>query len=364
MSIKVSIDDTDLPYIRRAAYLASVAVGVASPNPQVGAVLVLGRRIISEGLFRADGGPHAEIDALSRLPQHYRSRLAEATMYVSLEPCSIFGRTPPCADRLLAEGIGAVVVGALDFTPGVCGEGLRKLRVGGAVVGFGIGQAVCFALARPRNVFATQRRPYIILKQAVSYDGYVGRTGGSIRITGDIANLLNHRWRAENDAILIGSRTFSTDKPTLSTRHVAGPSPEVVVFDPGGRLSYEQVGAHFAGTRLGNRKVYLASAKPASLNIEDKFTIRLPIGLHAPVADLLRELYERRIGRLLVEGGPATLRVFAEAGLWDELREWQSPSVLAAGSGRPVRAYRPAGLLQEEHRVGVDTLSVYSRSPR
>ncbi len=349
--------------MRRAAYLATTAVGTTSPNPKVGAVIAHGGRVLSEGLFRVDGGPHAEVDALSRLPVESRALLPEATVYVTLEPCSIFGRTPPCADRLLAEGVGKVVVGALDATPGVCGEGLRTLRAGGVVVAFGLGQDICFELARPRNVFAAQGRPYVILKQAVSADGFVGREGRPVPITSDMANLISHGWRAESDAILIGSRTFATDAPSLTTRLVAGKSPDVVVLDTGGRLSPKLVAAHFTGGDTPPRRLFYASAKPVAAADATADVETIPLTGNA-IENLLSSLCSRRVGRLLVEGGPATLRVFAEAGLWDEYREWTSPQRLAPGQGRAVPAFRPAGLLQSERGVGCDTLRIYTRGPR
>ncbi len=356
-------DDFDLACMQRAAYLATTAVGTVSPNPPVGAVIRLGDRIISEGLFRIDGGPHAEIDALTRLPDHLLASLPEATMYVTLEPCSIFGRTPPCTTRLLAERVGRVIVGALDFTPGVCGEGLRLLRVGGTELRFGLAQGLCFALAQPRNTFAADRRPYVTLKQAVSSDGYVGRRGNPVMITQTMANVLSHRWRAESDAILIGSRTFITDVPSLTTRHVSGASPDVVVLDVGGRLSPKLVARHFArgGT---DRRIFYASAKPVAIADSAVEVTSIALPGDDRINALLVALHGQRVGRLLVEGGPATLRLLAKEKCWDEYREWSSETSLSLGEGAAVPAFRPAGFLQQTHRVGLDTLRIYSRVQR
>ncbi len=354
----------DRDCIRRAVYLATTCIGETSPNPQVGAVLALGGQIVSEGLYRRDGGPHAEVDALARLSPVQRSRLPDSTMYVSLEPCSIYGRTPPCAERLLREGVGRVVVAALDFTPGVCGNGLRNLRMGGAVVEFGLGQATAFEVARPRNVFASLGRPYVVLKQAISADGYVGRSTSAVAITSVMANVISHRWRAEHDAILVGSRTFTIDGPSLTTRLVAGKDPDVVIYDPSGRLSPKRVAAHFARDPPLNRRIFLASAKPAHPADEDADVKQILLDTGDALPSLLRALAAHRVGRLLVEGGPSTTRVFAEAGLWDEYREWSSPGRLSNGAGMPVPAYRPQGELLESYQVGVDYLRVFSKSAR
>lgn len=355
--IVTSTNPADDTYAARAAYLATRADAATSPNPRVGCVIAARGSILAEGLFRRDGGPHAEVDALTRLADRAdRADVprAEMTAYVSLEPCSIFGRTPPCADRLVAEGIGRVVASALDRTPGVCGEGLARLRRGGVAVAFGPGQELAYALAAPRNTFVSRRRPYTILKQAVSADGFVGRRGTRIAITGPTANVLSHQWRAEADAILIGVGTLLADGPSLTTRHVRGRDPAVVVFDPDSRLASERVAAAFGPSGGAEaRAVYHArgaSAEPAA-------GVRaLPLDAAAPVASLGRRLYEARIGRLLVEGGPATLSAFAAAGAWDEYRRWSSPNVLADGGGAPVTAAALPGRRVLDTRVGPDRL--------
>ena len=321
---------TDRAMMRRAIYLATRAsTSATSPNPRVGCVVTDGSTILSEGLFRADGGPHAEIDALSRLPPATTMPRRGLTAYVSLEPCSIHGRTPPCADRLASEGFGRVVVAALDQTPGVCSQGLAILRRGGCNVSFGEEQDLAYALATPRNVFASERRPYTILKQAVSADGFVGRRGQRVAITGSMANLISHQWRSEVDAILVGVGTVLADAPSLRTRYVAGRNPHVVVLDPKGGLSPKQVATYFPPSP--DREVCHLTGAAASILRVQTF------------------LYERRVGKLLVEGGPATLRVFAKAGAWDEYREWRSPSDLRPGPGEPI----PAAVL--EGRVVVNT---------
>ena len=354
---------------RRASYLATRADVATSPNPRVGCVIADAHRIVAEGLFRRDGGPHAEIDALSRLPPPDDLPRAGLTAFVSLEPCSITGRTPPCADRLVREGIGRVVASALDQTPGVCGEGLARLRRGGVAVGFGLAQDLGYALARPRNVFATQQRPYTILKQAVTADGYVGRRGSRVAITGAIANHLTHQWRAEADAILVGVGTFLADAPSLTTRHVAGRDPAVVLYDPRGRLTPKQISAHFASPanrRGAPRRIYHAvvGADPVDDALTDAGFASLALERDTPVTSLGRGLHAHRIGRLLVEGGPVTLAAFAAAGAWDEYRRWRSPSALPEGPGEPVTAASFAALATSAGHVGADELTCYVPADR
>lgn len=348
--------DSDLKFMQRAAYLASTSGVETSPNPKVGAVIVRDGVIVAEGLHRRDGGPHAEVEALSRAPEGAHD-MRGATVYSSLEPCSITGRTPPCADRLVAERFGRAVVGAIDFTPNVCGEGLRRLRLGGLTVDFGIGQPVCYALARPRNVFATEGRPYVTLKQAVSADGYVGRDGLRVGISGPMANVLTHQWRSEHDAILVGSRTFSVDRPALTTRAVCGPSPAVVIYDPSGRLSPEQVAEHFSVAPP--RTVYYASYGSSDRVLA---AVRhVPLRRGEEIRSLLEQLHGDRIGRLLVEGGPATLSKFVSSGHWDEYREWRSVRKLSPGQGPAVAALSAPGVWRESIAVDADILHTHDR---
>ena len=353
---------SDEAFAARAAYLATRADVATSPNPRVGCVIVAADRIVAEGLFRRDGGPHAEIDALAKLPPASTLPRPELTAYVSLEPCSVTGRTPPCADRLVREGIGRVVVSALDQTTGVCGEGLARLRRGGAAVTFGPGQRLAYAIARPRNVFVAHHRPFVVLKQAVSADGAVGRRGSRVSITASMANVISHQWRADADAILVGVGTFLADAPTLSTRLVSGRSPDVVVYDPEGRLSPKRVAAHFGSAEMSaiDRRVYHATPEEAVSGYAEASITTLSLAAAAPLPSLLTALHERRLGRLLVEGGPSTLQDFASSRMWDEYRQWTSPRPLAQGAGAPIPACRIRGELLTSTRVGRDVLTTYS----
>ena len=361
--------------MRRAQQLALGASRATSPNPKVGCVIVYQHRIIGEGLYWRDGSRHAEINALDAVEPQDRHLLPAATAYVSLEPCSIFGRTPPCADRLVREGLSRVVVSTIDHTPGVCGNGLAVLRRGGAEVEFGMRQEVSLEITRPRQVFAQAQRPFIMLKQASSSDGYVGRLGSRVAITARMANIISHQWRSEVDAILIGVNTLHNDAPQLSTRLVHGPSPDVIVYDPRGQLLPEQlVGLRGEVQGIDRRRhVYLATTAPAAGEEEPPASLAAPdidvdtrvlrLSAKQPLTDLLHQLHQLRIGKLLVEGGPKTLRHFVDAGLWDEFRAWQSTVPLVQQIGKPVAALLPPGQEVARYYLGQDRLTIHRPLP-
>ena len=309
----------------------------------VGCVIVAAGRIIGEGAHRADGQAHAEVEALRRVAASDVALLRGATAYVSLEPCSIAGRTGACTERLVAAGVARVVVSVVDQTPGVCGRGLERLRVGGIDVELGPGQDPGAEITRPRNVYATLNRPFVILKQAVSADGYVGRRGAEVAITGAFAKTLTHQWRSEADAVLVGAGTVLADAPALTVRHTAGRSPAVVVLDLRSGLRATDF-ASFRSAEVdlqASRKVFWARPTPAVPDDQTEAPTAdadrpgpvdlkiLALDADRAMASLLQQLHALRIGRVLVEGGPATLRRFVAAGCWDEYRELRSDHDLA-----------------------------------
>lgn len=342
----------------RAVSLALTAGSEVSPNPAVGAVLVAGGRIIGEGVTAADGGPHAEVRAVRAVAVADRELLAGATAYVTLEPCSVHGRTPPCCDMLVRERLGRVVVGCVDFTPGVCGRGLERLRLGGVEVSVGCLQEACFELSRYRQATTRARRPYVILKQARDARGTVGDRAGQVAITGPAANVVSHRWRASVDVIVVGATTVAVDDPSLTVRHVGGGAqPARLVFDPRGRCS--PAAAAF-DERAPSLWAVDANRLPGVAVPEHVRTIPLVPG--ARVASLLASLQAHRYGRVLVEGGPTTLRGFVDAGAWDEYREWASSKVALSGTD-PVSAVDVGGVAIGSYAVGADRLTVYRATP-
>ena len=364
-----SLHALDQQFMRYAIEQANTCGREVSPNPPVGAVLVAGGRVIGEGHTQADGGAHAEVMAVRSVAEADRGLVRGATLYVTLEPCSIHGRTPPCAPMLAREGVARVVVAEIDVTPGVCGRGLEILRTAGIAVTVGVGQREAQSVNRFRRVFAQRGRPYVILKQARSADGFVGRRGRRVAITSPAANAVSHSWRAEVDAILVGAGTVAADDPSLTARLAAGSSPLPIVFDPGARaprqsrlLTDPPAGRTLWATQ--SESLHAALTSDPDTRVEHLLLTRDAVG------SLLSQLAARRIGRLLVEGGPATLRRFVAARAYDEFRQWESSAPLAPDGraeesghapGTPIPAISPVGLLAERRRAGTDRLSVYRR---
>lgn len=320
-------------YMRRCIDLARNAEGHTSPNPMVGCVVVCYGRIIGEGYHHRAGEPHAEVNAIHSVKN--QDLLKESTLYVSLEPCSHWGKTPPCAELIISKGIPHVVVGMIDPFAEVSGNGIRKLREAGITVDVGILEKECRQLNRRFITYHTQKRPYITLKWAQTSDGYLDNNRPPIIpatwMTGPVAKTLVHRLRAESDAILTGTNTIQRDNPSLTVRESGGKNPLRVVLDRTSRLSPE---AHVfdgetptlvltdTGNGLNAQKRY-----PACEVEEIDFNKRW-----IAIFDLL---YARKIQSLFVEGGANTLHSLIGAGIWDEAYVFVSPlevSDLAGGS--------------------------------
>ena len=354
-----SIDEVNTA---RALRTGERRLGPASPNPAVGALIVAADgRVLGEGATSHDGGAHAEVLALREARAADGTVPADATLVVTLEPCSIHGRTPPCADAILDAGIRRVRVGALDFTPGVCGRGLERLRRGGCEVQLGASQDAARWLARRRETLTRLRRPYVILKQAVSADGFVGRAARRVAVTRAPANVVSHAWRARADAILVGWRTVAADDPTLTARLAGGASPLRVVVDPHARLD-----GHRQRLFRDGGATWWVTNTPAASQPLPKGVRHCSAPAEQPLlAGLLSELAAARISSLLVEGGPATLGAFLAANLYDELRVWRSPRPLSgdqADAAIPATAVPTDSRFLREVAVGEDLLRVY-RAP-
>lgn len=307
--------DTDIIYMRRCLQLAANGLGRVRPNPLVGSVVVKDNRIVSEGYHQEYGHNHAERNALLR-GGDYRG----ATLYVNLEPCSHYGHTPPCADLIIEKGIRRVVCCNDDPNPLVSGNGFRKLEAAGIEVTRHVLESEGRELNRRFFTFMEKQRPYVILKWAESADGFMAPVGAYPRVrpqedtrayTGvrpywlstQRQNRLNHRWRTEEAAILVGSETYLKDSPTLTARHYLGPQPQPIVLDRRGRLS--NVPSHWLHLRTQT------------------------------VADTLKTLYEAKLQSVIVEGGRQVLDAFIQSGLYDEVRILRSPQTLGSGLPAP-----------------------------
>ena len=289
-------------YMRRCLQLAANGLGRVRPNPLVGCVVVKDGRIISEGYHQEYGHNHAERNALLRLlpTTHYPL----STLYVNLEPCSHHGKTPPCADLIIEKGIKRVVCCNDDPNPLVAGNGFRKLEEVGIEVVRHVLEEEGRELNRRFFTFMEQRRPYVILKWAESKDGYMApATVGPYWLSTQRQNRLNHRWRTEESAILVGSETYLQDSPTLTPRHYLGPAPQPVILD---------------------RRNRLTDVPPHWLHLHTQ-----------TVEETLQALYEQKLQSVIVEGGRQILDAFIASGLYDEVRILRSPQHLGAGLRAP-----------------------------
>jgi len=280
---------SDELYMQRCLQLAALGLGKTSPNPMVGAVIVHNGKIIGEGYHHQCGQAHAEVNAINSVKDI--ELLKESTLYVNLEPCSHFGKTPPCADAIIRYGIPKVVIGSIDYHDKVNGNGVRKLREAGVEVVENVCEADCEELNKRFFTFHQQHRPYIILKWAQTRDGFmdIDRNGSeptSYWITNPALKVLTHKWRSEEDAILVGYNTMRNDRPQLTTREYPGKDPQRFVMQRG-----TDVIADLPYTPLSEK-----------------------------AEEAIQQLYNLKIQSVIIEGGKKTLEKFLEIGLWDEAR--------------------------------------------
>ncbi|ALD22067.1 bifunctional diaminohydroxyphosphoribosylaminopyrimidine deaminase/5-amino-6-(5-phosphoribosylamino)uracil reductase RibD [Hymenobacter sp. DG25A] len=336
--------------MRRALDLARLGTGYTRPNPLVGCVITHQGRIIGEGWHRQYGGPHAEVNALESVSEP--ALLPHSRAYVTLEPCSHHGKTPPCADLLIAKGIPEVVVCNLDPNPLVAGNGLAKLRAAGIKVETGVLESEGRWLNRRFFTFQEQKRPYIVLKWAETADGFLsGRFYQPVQISGALARMAVHQWRGEEHAILVGTRTALHDNPYLNVREWPGPAPIRLVIDK--NLSLPPTHHLFDGTQPTLVYTYRQRATKGNLGYvklseaDDLFP------------QILENLYRRNVESVLVEGGPTVLNTLLADGLWDEIRVLRSANHLGAGVAAP-----RLGLtgLHEQFPLGSDQVFVYRKN--
>jgi len=290
-------------YIKRCIELAKNGLGTTYPNPLVGSVIVYNDQIIGEGWHQKAGSPHAEVHAIQSVKD--KSLLSKATIYVSLEPCSHFGKTPPCSDLIIANKIPNVVIGTVDPFAKVAGTGIKKLIEAGANVTVGILEDECYELNKRFFTFHIKKRPYIILKWAESNDGYIAPntrlTQEPVWITNEVSRQLVHKWRSEEQAILVGTNTVLEDNPTLTTRNWAGNNPIRIVLDQNNKISKES-------------HIFDNQAKTILIS---KNEIPFDENLASNIASFL---FEQDIQSVLIEGGTKTLQTFIDSNLWDEAR--------------------------------------------
>ncbi len=331
-------------FMQRALDLAERGKGTVRPNPLVGCVLVHEGNIIGEGYHEQYGGPHAEVNAIDSVTDP--KLLTDATAYVSLEPCSHWGKTPPCANLLVEKGIKSVVVATLDPNPIVAGKGVKLLEQAGISVQLGLLEQE--ARWQNRRFFCQQEkhRPYLILKWAQTQDGFIARENFDSKwISCSQSRQLVHQWRAEEQAILVGKNTALHDNPRLNVRDWTGSDPIRVVLDSKLELPTD---LHLFDQQIPTL-CYTTQKSEKLTNLE---WVKLPqISLEA----LLADLHARQIQSVLIEGGSHTLNQFLAADLWDEARVFTAPIEFERGIAAPQLTQTPA----ESHAIGQDQLDLY-----
>ena len=336
--------------MREALVLAQKGLGRTAPNPPVGCVVVQNGTVVGRGFHPKAGEPHAEIFALREAGERARG----STVYVTLEPCSHHGRTPPCVDALIAAGVARVVVAALDPNPLVGGKGIDRLQQAEIAVENGILQEDATAQQAGFRSLVTRGRPWVVLKYAMTLDGKVATVGGDSRwVTGEAARTLVHSWRDELDAIAVGSGTVLADGPALTTRGIEhGRNPVRVVFDRRGRTDP-------GSPTLGPGSVLVTSDATSAAPYTDQGVRVLRA---SSVQEALPLIGSLGLSTLLLEGGPALVGAFLEAGLIDEVRAFVAPKLLGAGQS-PLGAPTPTLMSQtldltdlQVRQVGSDVL--------
>ena len=334
--------------MQRCIDLAKQGSGNVAPNPMVGCVIVHNGEIIAEGYHQKFGEAHAEVNAINSVPADKQHLLNQSVLYVNLEPCSHHGKTPPCTDLIITKQIPQVVIGISDPNPLVSGKGIKKLQTAGIKVTIGPLQDECTELNKRFITFYEKKRPYITLKWAQTNDGFIAPTDGKkLQISGKLSQQLVHKWRSEEQSILVGYNTALNDNPQLTVREWKGNNPIRIVIDqklalPKNLHLFDNNVPTIVLNELANEK---------NENIE---LIKIEFG-NETAKNILSSLYNRNFQSVFVEGGAKTLQLFLTSNLWDEARVFISPDNVQTGIKAPV-------LLDKKfstNKSGNDKLIVY-----
>ena len=337
-------------YMRRCFELASHGLGNTRTNPLVGSVIVHNDKIIGEGFHHEYGGPHAEVNAIRNVKD--KSLLKDSTIYINLEPCSHFGKTPPCSTLILNHKIPRCVISNSDPFPSVSGRGIEALKNGRTEVKYGVLEDEGAYLNRRFLTFHRRKRPYIILKWAETSDGFIdierqeGDPVGTNWITDEIARTLVHKWRSEEAGLMVGTNTIIADNPKLNVRRWKGNSPLRITFDRNGRIPESaNILDNSQDTLVFTCHQEKYSGKTNSVLIDHEYHME----------DVLAELFDQKIISILVEGGQLVHQAFITSGLWDEARVFKGRMMFSQGVKAPVIDQSPAEIFQFEN----SELSVY-----
>lgn len=322
--------EIDRKFMKRAIRLASNAGPDIKLNPPVGCVIVHNNKIIGEGYHKKYGENHAEVNAINSVSNHDKDFLKESTVYVSLEPCSHHGKTPPCAELLVENNVKRVVVGCLDPYSEVAGNGIKHLRKHDINVTLSVLKKEAQYLIKQFTTHLRKKRPYITLKWAQSRDGYISRRNKQVPISGRSMKFLVHKWRSENQAIMVGSGTVLTDNPMLNNRLMPGSSPSRVIMDRRQRLhGKENV------FRDDGQTVYYCTIDQKNENIPDHVIQYILEDKSVFLEKVFKGLYADKIASVFVEGGATLHASLIETGMYDEVRLIQNKKSLNSGISAP-----------------------------
>ena len=328
--------------MHRCIELATLGAGNVAPNPMVGAVLVHNGQIIGEGYHKVYGGPHAEVNCIASVTERYRHLIPESAIYVSLEPCAHYGKTPPCADLIVREKIKKVFVGSRDPFIEVNGKGIEKLSAAGTEVVAGILEAECKNLNKRFFTFHTKHRPYIILKWAQTADHKIGNAGNNrLMITNDYTNRIVHRWRSEEAGIMAGTNTVMLDDPQLTNRLWSGYQPVRVIIDMDLRLPSS---LHVFD---GSVKTIVFNALKHEEN-DNLIFYQLTRDVNL-VHQVVNGLYQMKILSVIIEGGAKLIQSFIDEAMWDEARVITNSKLISKEPAVASPILTDSKLIGEEH---------------
>lgn len=338
-------------FMQRCIDLALLGRGDVAPNPMVGSIVVHNNIIIGEGYHEYYGGPHAEVNAINSVND--QSLLAESTLYVNLEPCNHFGKTPPCSHLIIEHKIPNVVIGCIDSYSEVAGMGVAHLQKNGVNVSLGVLEKESLELNKRFFTFHEKERPYIILKWAESNDGFIDKLRhanehGINWITRPETQQLTHKWRSEEAAILVGSKTVINDNPSLTCRAIEGKNPVRIIIDSSLSVNGNyKVLDDSSDTIIFNKSTNAikGNVKYIKLNFEKNI-----------IPEILHELYNAQIQSVIIEGGATTLKHFIDANAWDEARFLRGTPNFTNG----IEAPRLHKNIKEQFTFGKDTVTIFT----
>jgi len=337
--------------MRRCLELAKQGAGYVASNPMVGAVLVHEKKIIGEGFHQQYGGPHAEVNCINSVSGQEKHKILSSVLYVSLEPCSHFGKTPPCTDLIIANKIPEVVIGCRDPFKEVDGKGIEKLKAAGIKVVYGILEDQCQQLNKRFFTFHTKHRPYVILKWAETGNGKIATNGAErLLISNEQTNRLVHKWRSEEASILVGTNTALLDDPELTTRNWSGPSPIRSVVDMDLKLP--------SSLKIFNdkqRTIIFNNIKHEEKDHLIYYQVTEDVSL---VHQIVNALYQMKIQSVIVEGGARLLQSFIDEEMWDEVRKIKNEKlIINNGLAAPELEIENA---HEEIKILGDSIKIYN----